>query len=244
MSLSSWGQAILATVSGDALTLRRLLDAHPAMCAQRVTTADSDFLSAEFALHVAPHRLLVEIALEREHEAVVVMLLQAPEAPTAPSVTRDNSYDQRTEPLLRRAISEVGPVVLAEMLRDHLRDCFFVQGGHLAGLPRLRLPVGERQTFLLPCELVNLEPAGQRVACGLLTEAADVVVQIERSVGWWNDSLRLVSGGNGLLHGGLYPLYTSADGNCLLHACLVGAVGVRDRRVARPSQAHMRRALP
>ena len=249
--LSPWGQAILAAVTGDGPTLCRLLKGDPTMRSQRVSSADVTFLAAEFALHVSSDRLLVEIALEREHEDCVVMLLAEPTVP--PAVRRDNSYDRRSEPLLRRAISECGPAVLAEMVRDHVRDCLVVQGGALAGLPRLVLPAGERQTFLLPKELVDLEPAGQKAACGLLTEAADVLEQIERSVGWWNAALRIARGGGpGLLAGGLYPLYTSADGNCLLHACLLAAVGVRDRRVARtehdpgasaPDDPHPRRLI-
>ena len=239
-SLSPWGQAVVAAAAGDSATLTKLLKEDASMRSQRVSQADSAFFASDFSMNIASGRLLVELALERDHEEVVLLLLQEPEQ-SEPEAQRRPSFDTRNEPLLRRAISEVSPGVLAERLRDHVVESIQSGGAHPGGeaLWRLVLPPGERQTFFLPRELSALEPEAQAKALGLLTEAADVLPQIERSVGWWNnalrDAIRAAAGGvpQPQLESGLRAIYTSADGNCLLHACLLAALGVRDRRVAR-----------
>ena len=239
-ALSPWGQAVVAAAAGDSPTLSRLLKEDASMRSQRVSQADSDFFASDFSMNFAAGRLLVELALERDHEEVVMLLLQEPDEPL--EMQRRPSFDTRNEPLLlRRAISEVSPGVLAERLRDHVVECIR-PGGASGGeaLWRLALPADERQTFFLPRELSALEPEAQAKALGLLTEAVDVLPQIARSVGWWNnalrDAIRAAAGGTPQpqLESGLLAIYTSADGNCLLHACLLAALGVRDRRVARP----------
>ena len=66
---------------------------------------------------------------------------------------------------VRRAVSETGPGLLADVLRVHLAEHLAVEppGAPLAGLPRLRLPESDRRTFVLPDELVRLEVARVRV---------------------------------------------------------------------------------
>ena len=116
------------------------------MCSQRVSQADSNFFASDFSMNIAAGRLLVELALERDHEEVVLLLLQEPEEP---ELQRRPSFDTRNEPLLlRRAISEVSPGVLAERLRDHIVESLQPGGAQNGGeaLWRLALPPGERQT--------------------------------------------------------------------------------------------------
>ena len=83
---------------------------------------------------------------------------------------------------VRRAVSETGPGLLADVLRVHLAEHLAVEppGAPLAGLPRLRLPESDRRTFVLPDELVRLEVAERSAACGLLVEASDVLPQVAR----------------------------------------------------------------
>ncbi|KAL1530670.1 hypothetical protein AB1Y20_001570 [Prymnesium parvum] len=232
--LSPWGQAVLAATSGDAETLSALLEQDASLRLQRVSAADSRFFATHFSMSIPPARLLLELALERDHEEVVLLLLEEPADPHEPRLPlvrqRTTSFDTRHEPLLRRAISELSPALIAESLRDHIAEHVRVVGSP-PGLPMLSLPRGERQTFFLPRELGAMEPEARRQALGLLLEAADVAPQIERAVGWWNALLR-----EARVELGLLPIYTSADGNCLLHACLLAALGVRDRRVARPGE--------
>ena len=70
---------------------------------------------------------------------------------------------------VRRAVSETGPGLLADVLRVHLAEHLAVEppGAPLAGLPRLRLPESDRRTFVLPDELVRLEVVRVRVRLSL-----------------------------------------------------------------------------
>lgn len=257
-NLSPWRQAVLAAAAGDAKALAPLLQKSQPLREQRLSAADCAFFEASYSLHFAAGKLLVELALERDHEGVVLLLLPPADGLATPPLLSQQSspsFDARdvissasgvvgtegNEHLLRRAVSEVSPAVLAEMLRDHLAKCLEVPDPVAgAGLRRLAMPPGERHTFFLPRELSSLEPVEQRRALGLLTEAADVLPQIEAAVGWWNGMIqaalqaaRCDTSGE-YIDAGLNALYTSADGNCLLHAVLLCAVGIRDRRIARP----------
>ena len=92
-------------------------------------------------------------------------------------------------PLIRRAISECGPALLAEALRDHVARSLVVaaDGEALAGLPQLRLGADERQTFVLPREAVSgLDGAARQAAIGLLLESVDVMPQIDAATAWWS----------------------------------------------------------
>ncbi|KAL3897572.1 MAG: hypothetical protein SGPRY_013024 [Prymnesium sp.] len=264
---AAWGQALLAVASGEREALRAALLQDGAICSRRLSPLDSATLCSLLpSLTLPPGLTLVEVALECGEEAMVELLLEA--SPPTP-----------TQPLLRRAISELPSPRLAQLAREHIAS--HLTTSEPEGLTRLSLPASERQSFFLPRELASLPSSERAAALALLSEAADVTPQIELAVGWWNnflvragsearqrerkeDGARSLGDANscaveqgsedgGLALGpavggvgegeedeawgrysGLLPIYTSADGNCLLHACLLTSLGLRDRRVARP----------
>ena len=231
--LSTWEQAVVAATTNDAATLRALLTEEPGLRTLRVTAEDVSHLSSTSGVQVTQGRLLIECALERDHEDVVMLCL---EEEAAPATTTSH---------VRRAVSETGPGLLADVLRNHLAEHLVVeaQGAPLAGLPRLQLPASDRRTFVLPEELVRLEVAERSAACGLLVEASDVLPQVDSAIGWWNLAVAAALGmgaeaaaATPLQGWGLHALYTSSDGNCLLHACLLAGFGVRDKRISSPPE--------
>ena len=87
------------------------------------------------------------------------------------------------------------------------------------GLQYLDLPRAPvAHSFLLPKEVADYTPAERSRAMGLFIEALDCLDALEAAIGWWP------SHGAGLV----VPVYTSADLNCLLHACSLTLAGVRD----------------
>ena len=128
--------------------------------------------------------------------------------------------------------------LLAEALRDHVARSLVVaaDGEALAGLPQLRLGADERQTFVLPREAVSgLDGAARQAAIGLLLESVDVMPQIDAATAWWSAAVGAALGepkDEVVPWWGLHALYTSGDGNCLLHAALLCTLGIRDRREA------------
>ena len=69
--LSTWEQAVVAATTNDAAKLRALLTAEPGLRTLRVTAEDVSRLSSTSGVHVTQGRLLIECALERDHEDVV-----------------------------------------------------------------------------------------------------------------------------------------------------------------------------
>ena len=70
--LSTWEQAVVAATTNDAAKLRALLTAEPGLRTLRVTAEDVSRLSSTSGVHVTQGRLLIECALERDHEDVVM----------------------------------------------------------------------------------------------------------------------------------------------------------------------------
>ncbi len=129
-------------------------------------------------------------------------------------------------------------VNLADALRDAVFAALSVRptGDALAGLPQLNLT--QRQTFLLAREAVALPLEGRQAACGSMTEDNYTQEGVDAAVSWWAKSLGHSLGhppedalSSALPPFGLHALYTSGDGNCLLHAALLATLGVRDTRV-------------
>ena len=232
--LSTWGEGIVAAAVGDLEMMTALLNGEyddkrgVDLRTMRTSYADQDFLAPR-GVHIAANQQLVEIAMERDHEAVVMLLLEDPSNGAAPPPS---------VPLIRRAISECGPALLAEALRDHVARSLVVaaDGEALAGLPQLRLGADERQTFVLPREAVSgLDGAARQAAIGLLLESVDVMPQIDAATAWWSAAVGAALGepkDEVVPWWGLHALYTSGDGNCLLHAALLCTLGIRDRREA------------
>lgn len=87
------------------------------------------------------------------------------------------------------------------------------------GLTYLELPSTPcAQSLFMPAEIAAVDPGLTGPALGLLIEAKDCLAALETTIGWWH------------AHGAaqMVPLYTSADLNCLLHACSLTLAGVRD----------------
>ena len=76
--LSTWEQAVVAATTNDAAKLRALLTAEPGLRTLRVTAEDVSRLSSTSGVHVTQGRLLIECALERDHEDVVMLCLPNP----------------------------------------------------------------------------------------------------------------------------------------------------------------------
>lgn len=76
--LSTWGQGIVAAALGDLELLTALLAGENDdgrgvdLRTMRTSYADQDFL-AQRHIHIAANQQLVEIAMERDHEAVVMV---------------------------------------------------------------------------------------------------------------------------------------------------------------------------
>ena len=151
MSLSTWGEAIVAAANGDIPTLRELLAGERAdgrgvdLRTCRTSWADSDYIDRVRYIYVAPHQQLVEIALERDHFDVVQLLTEEPQ----------NLAEDFAPPEPHRAISSCGPQELAFAVREYAASSVRVAAegdGLLPGLPTVRLARG-RQTFFLPREV-------------------------------------------------------------------------------------------
>ena len=80
-TLPTWRQAIVAATANDTKTMRRLLAAEPGLRALRVSAEDSSYLSTTLGVHVVPGRLLIESAIERDHEELVICLLYTSPSP-------------------------------------------------------------------------------------------------------------------------------------------------------------------
>ena len=74
--LSTWEQAVVAATTNDAAKLRALLAEEPGLRTLRVTAEDVSHLSSTSGVHVTQGRLLIECALERDHEDVVMLCLE------------------------------------------------------------------------------------------------------------------------------------------------------------------------
>ena len=238
VNLSTWGEAIVAAATGNAVRMGELLSGKDVdgrgvdLRTFRTSWDDVDYLWHHCHIRIDANFTLVEIALERDHCDVVMLLTYEPEPDPAAA-----------PPPLHRAISTFvaprqGEVNLADAVRDAAFATLSVRppGDTLAGLPQLHLT--HRQTFLLAREAVELPLEGRQAACGSITEDSYTQEGIDDAVAWWAQSLGHALGeppeqslSATLPPWGLHPLYTSGDGNCLLHALLLATLGVRDTRL-------------
>ncbi|KOO30602.1 hypothetical protein Ctob_009862 [Chrysochromulina tobinii] len=130
----------------------------------RTSWDDVDYLWYHCRIRIDANFTLVEIALERDHCDVVMLLTYEPEPDPAAA-----------PPPLHRAISTFvaprqGEVNLADAVRDAAFATLSVRppSDTLAGLPQLHLT--HRQTFLLAREAVELPLEGRQAVCGSITE--------------------------------------------------------------------------
>lgn len=166
----------------------------------------------------------------------MVSLLLADDGPVC--VTSTPSAP-RAPPDVRRAISSFVAPAHADEVRDATFAALKVRpvGDPLAGLPTLSLE-GSRQVFLLARAALALPLEARQVACGSMIEDQYTQESVDEAVSWWAATLGRLLGAepaetvsSALPPWGLHALYTSGDGNCLLHGALLGTVGVRDTRV-------------
>ena len=90
-NLSPWRQAVLAAAAGDAKALAPLLQKSQPLREQRLSAADCAFFEASYSLHFAAGKLLVELALERDHEGVVLLLLPPADGLATPPLLSQQS---------------------------------------------------------------------------------------------------------------------------------------------------------
>ena len=135
MSLSTWGEAIVAAACGDSATMKWLLAGEDNdgrgmdLRTCRTSWADSDYVQRVRNIYVQPHQQLVEIALERDHFDIVRMLTEEP-----------GPAENVAPPEPHRAVSSCGPQELAFAVREHVASS--LGDGPLPGLPILRLQAG------------------------------------------------------------------------------------------------------
>ena len=96
--LSTWEQAVVAATTNDAARLRALLAAEPGLRTLRVTAEDVSRLSSTSGVHVTQGRLLIECALERDHEDVVMPCLRNPNPNPNPSPRPNPSPNPNPNP--------------------------------------------------------------------------------------------------------------------------------------------------
>ena len=240
-ALSTWGEAILAAATGDSqkmaeLLLERKHDDGRGVDLRTFRTSwdDMDFIWQARSIRIDAHYTLIELAVERDHFDVVMLLTadapgqQPAEAPVAP-------------PEVHRAISTFVAPAHADLLREATFATLTVRPADdaLAGLPQLFL--AHRQVFLLASEALALPLAARQAAIGSMTEDAYTQEGVDEAISWWAATVGGLLGAqpaeslsSALPPWGLHALYTSGDGNCLLHGALLGTVGVRDTRVPPP----------
>ena len=246
--LSTWGEAIVAAATGDAPALTKLLAGEGNdgkgidLRTHRTTWDDADFVKYARNIIIEPSYTLIEIAVERDHFECVMLLTAAPPEPPREAAAQGQQEPVNAQPplMVRRAVSSFGPVDAADGLRSFLAEHLEVMSDAepLAGLVELRLPAG-RQTFLLPTDVISLPLEARQAACGMLLEDPYTQEGVEDAVGWWARALAAAAGVEAaaleaelaLPAVGLHALYTSGDGNCLLHAALLSSFGVRDARI-------------
>jgi hypothetical protein len=239
--LSTWGEAIVAAATGNAQVMRLLLqdldsgkdDADGIdLRSFRTSHADVTFIARARQIRIDPNYTLIEIAVERDHFECVMALTEAPTKPA----------EAATEPpRVMRSVSHYVPATLADELRDLQASCIetIPAGNALAGLCLLRLPPAGRQTFTIPREMSALALEARRTALGMLLEDPYTQEGVDAAMGWWSaalaELLRVPPDAHEQRELSSYSpqaLYTSGDGNCLLHAACLATIGVRDTREA------------
>ena len=242
-TLSTWGEGIVAAAVGDVVRMAELLAGEGSdgqgidLRTFRTSWDDVDYIWLARSIRIDAHYTLVEIAVERDHFDIVNLLTETPAAQQQDEVTVP------VPPGVNRAVSTfVEPcgdeVNLADLLREVVFATLTVRpaGDPLAGLPQLALE--DRQVFLLAREALALPLAARQAACGSMTEDRYTQESVDDAVAWWAATVGGLLGASpeecasgALPPWGLHALYTSGDGNCLLHGALLSTVGVRDTLV-------------
>ena len=181
-ALSTWGHAIVAAATGDSVMMAALLrgehdDGNGVhLRTYRTSWADVDFLLEAKNIRIEPHYTLVEVAIERDHFDVVMILTEEPQQADPQTVEEP--------PRLHRAVSTFSPGNLADVVREQMASqIHLVTDGPLCGLPRVLLQ--HRQTFLLSREAVELTVDARLAACGMLLEDPYTQEGVDAAVAWW-----------------------------------------------------------
>jgi len=130
---------------------------------------------------------------------------------------------QRTKSF-RAAFGDQDVVSLPNRVRETLLKA---RATRADGLCYLDLPcVPCAPSFFFPAEVGEAPQEVRNQVLGLLVEASDCLDALDAAVGWWpkHAAAKIV------------PLYTSADLNCLLHACSLALAGVRDTLAMREAE--------
>ena len=234
----------MAAVQGDADKMRRLLQGAlddgkgVDIRTFRTSYADVDFIWESRRARINPNYTLIEIAVERDHFEVVSALTDHYEATVgAPG---SSSSPKSKPPMVTRSVSTFIPASNGDQLRDLQASLLEVcpTSHALAGLVMLKLPAETRSTFLIPMEVMGLPLAERRIALSLMLEDVNTQELVEDAVSYWTKAvavgLQLSEDDPELSMAtfGLHALYTSGDGNCLLHAASLATYGIRDTREA------------
>lgn len=171
-SLSTWGEAIVAAATGNAVMIRSLLTgadddgAGINLRTFRTSNADVRFVYQARNILIDPHYTLVEIAVERDHFDVVMALTEQPQ----PVV--DVEMTPVAPPVVARSVSTFVPHALVDELRDDIASRFeVITDGPAAGIVVLQGPGdGGRDTFVLPKEVMELPVEQRQRAIGMLVE--------------------------------------------------------------------------
>ena len=238
--LSTWGEAIVAAATNDVAMMYQLLDGEHDdglgvdLRTFRTSKADVNFVKTHRNIVIDPFYTLAEIAIERDHFAIVAAITEG-----RPKKQEASEFSDAPPPVARSVSTFVGG-----SLADHVRDLMASRlqkiddGSAASGICVLNLPQESRHTFLLPREVMELPIEQRRVAVGLLLEDPYSMESIEKATSWWKTTLGSILGvpadspEMALPPFGLHALYTSGDGNCLLHAACLATLGVRDTREA------------
>jgi len=168
---------------------------------------------------------MLEIAMDREHRDVIAFLtdgvtlggsahgglIRHQMSSLMGEVQRTTSFARRFGDVDEETIKE-----LPDEVRAILFSTIHKRNDGLTFLAMPRSPCS--RSLFMPKEIATTDAGSRGRALGLLIEAKDCLDALETAVGWWPDCGAAQT----------VPLYTSADLNCLLHACSLALAGVRD----------------
>lgn len=219
---STWIAACLGAATGDVAPVHQYI-ANGGIV-DRPTVAGDCTALGQMGIWLEPGRTLLDIALERDCAVVVMALMEGMQ----PGISEDTQEFvrrnlstlveddfQRTTSFLA-AFGEEDAAAMPNVVREILLTARNTRADGLSYLELESLPCSF--SFFLPAEVAQAPEDVRRRALGLLVEAADCLEALEAAVGWWPSHSAAC----------VVPLYTSADLNCLLHACSLALAGVRD----------------
>lgn len=216
-----WMPACYGAALGETLPVQNYCEAGGSTD-RRVTAEESSDL-AQSQLWGTFNATLLEIAINREHIDVIRFLTEGITKPETDGLIRQQMSSLLEEvkktPSFVRKFGDLDGEALKEMPHEVRAILFSEVQKRSDGLTFLDMPRSPcSRSLFMPNEIATTDPASRGRALGLLIEAKDCLDALTTTVGWWPDC------GAALM----VPLYTSADLNCLLHACSLTLLGVRD----------------